>query len=117
MQYREETKEDVLIVRIDEPRVDTNVAPEFKTEILRLVQDEGQKKILIDLKKVDYVDSSGLGALLFGQRQAKTNSGTMKLLVNLNSKVVSLIRIAKLNNVLEGFDDEDEAIASFQEES
>ena len=116
MQFRQEKKGEVLIFRIEESRLDSNIAPEFKTEMFRLIQDEGENKILIDLKQVDYADSSGLGALLFGHRHAKTNCGKLKL-VNSNFKVINLIKIAKLDNVFEGFDDEDEAIESFHVES
>lgn len=114
MQYHQKKKNDVLIFRVDEPRLDSNIASDFKTEMYRLVVNEKELKILIDLKRVEYADSSGLGALLFGHRQTKTNGGKLKL-VNLNPKVLSLIKIAKLDMVLEGYDNEEEAIESFKE--
>lgn len=113
MKFHEEKIGEVLIVRVEETRLDSNVSPEFKTELLRWVEREGEHKILVDLREVDYVDSSGLGALLFGHRHLKSNSGDLKLL-HLNPKVRTLLRIAKLEDVLQGFDEEREAIASFQ---
>lgn len=112
MKINQEKVGDVLIVRVDEIRLDSAVSPQFKTALLRLLEDKKTKKILIDLKKVDYVDSSGLGALLFGHRQLKSNSGKLKLL-HLSTKIRTLIKIAKLDDVLEGFTSEKEALKSF----
>lgn len=112
MKVREDKRAGVIILRVLHPRLDQAVAPDFKTEILRLVEKESEQKILVDLKEVDYCDSSGLGALLFGLRQAKSKSGTLKL-VNVNPKVFNLIRIAKLDKVLQSFDDESDAVQSF----
>ncbi|MFQ5676294.1 MAG: STAS domain-containing protein [bacterium] len=113
MKFRKENIDGVTVVRVEESRLDSNISSEVKTELLSLVENEGAQKILIDLKEVDYVDSSGLGALLFGHRQAKLNSGHLKL-VNLNPKIATLISIAKLENILEGFSSEKEALKSFQ---
>ncbi len=112
MLYEQEQAGDVCIFRVTVPRLDSSVAAEYKTELLRLVEQEHHRKILVDLKTVEYADSSGLGALLFGLRQARAFDGVLKL-VNLNPRVLSLIRIAKLDTVLEAFDDETEAIESF----
>ena len=64
------------------------------------------------MSKVFYADSSGLGALLFGLRQFRDTEGSMKIL-GANSRVINLIRIAKLEEVLLNFNDEKEAIESF----
>ncbi len=112
MQLHEEKIRGVRIVRIAEQRLDATVASELKTEMLRLVEQEGDVHVLLDLKQVEYVDSSGLGALLFGHRKMKTTDGKLKLM-HLNPKVSTLIKIAQLETVLEHFDDEREAIDSF----
>lgn len=112
MRYNQEKIGNVMVLRIEENRFDDNVSPEFKTELLRLVEKQGEDKILVDLSQVDYADSSGLGALLFAQRQLKSNSGCLKLL-HLSPKIQTLLKIAKLEGVLEGFDEEREALASF----
>lgn len=112
MKLHEENIGGVQVVRIEESRLDSAVSSELKTEILRLVENEAAINILIDLKAVEYVDSSGLGALLFGHRHVKANSGQMKL-VYLNQKVRTLIKIANLENILQGYDDEQDALASF----
>lgn len=113
MNFHEEKIGDVQVVRIHEHRLDHTNCSQFKTELLRLVDREGEQNILIDLQQVDYADSSGLGALLFGHRQAKSHSGFLKLL-NLSPKIHTLIKIAKLEDILETFEDEKRAISSFE---
>lgn len=113
MHYQEEKVGDILVVRVDEERFDSTVSAEFKAELLRAVERKQVKHILVDLKKVQYVDSSGLGALLFGHRQAKAKSGLLKLL-HINPKVRTLIKIAKLEDILENFEDEEAALQSFK---
>ncbi|MCZ6820551.1 MAG: STAS domain-containing protein [Calditrichaeota bacterium] len=112
MRIKQENIDGVCVLRIEDARIDSSVASELKTELLRLVENEAVVSILIDLKDVEYVDSSGLGALLFGHRHVKANSGDLKLL-HPNQKVRTLIRIANLEEILEGFDDEERALKSF----
>ncbi len=112
MNVREEKVGGVLVVRVEEARLDSTISAEFKTELLRLLEGEAVRNVLIDLRKVDYADSSGLGALLFGHRHARGHEAALKL-VHVNPKIRTLIRIAKLDDVLEIFDGEDEALNSF----
>jgi len=113
MQFEMIRKNNVNIIRVKVQRLDSMAAPDLKTEFLRMLE-ENQYDILVDLGMVEYADSSGLGAILFGIRQADAAGGTVKL-VNLRPRVLSLIKIAKLDDVIEAYDNEDEAIASFDE--
>ena len=70
-------------------------------------------KILLNMKDVSYIDSSGLGALVGGYATVSAQQGQLKL-VNLNGKVHDLLRVTKLLTVFEAFDDEGKAIASFR---
>lgn len=106
-------KNNVTIIRVLAQRLDSLAAPSLKTEFLRLLE-ENKYDILVDLAQVEYADSSGLGAILFGIRQADAAGGAVKV-VNLQPRVLSLIKIAKLEDVIEAYDNEDEAIASFEE--
>jgi len=112
MKLREENVRGVTVVRVEETRLDSAISSELKAELLRLVENDGAVNVLIDLKQVEYVDSSGLGSLLFGHRQVKTNAGKLKLM-HLAPKVRTLLRIANLENILEGYDSEEEAVESF----
>lgn len=113
MQFNVESTGPVKIIRLNESRLDTSLAPDLKAHLLGMIEQE-EPRILLDLKTVEYADSSGLGAILFGVRQARDHGGACKL-VNLNPRVMSLIRIAKLEHVIETYDSESEALSSFQE--
>ena len=56
-------RENILVVRVDEKRIDASKAPAFKDEMTRYI-DAGQNQIVLDLSYVDFIDSSGLGALV-----------------------------------------------------
>jgi anti-sigma B factor antagonist len=73
---------------------------------------EGHKKILFNLKDVDYIDSSGLGHLIVAFTSVRRQEGELKLL-NLTSKVHDILQITRLYTVFEIMDDEAAAIRSF----
>jgi anti-sigma B factor antagonist len=74
--------------------------------------DEGTKKVLVNLAKISYIDSSGLGELVSGFTTMEKAGGELKLL-NLTQRVSELMMITKLLTVFDSFDDEQTAIASF----
>ena len=70
------------------------------------------KKIILSLGNVDYVDSSGIGELV-STYTTVTNAGGQLKLLNLTKKIQELLAITKLLTVFQVFDDEQAAIASF----
>jgi anti-sigma B factor antagonist len=58
-----ELRNNVLVVRVAEKRVDASKAPAFKDEMTRCIES-GQSQIVLDLSSVDFIDSSGLGAIV-----------------------------------------------------
>lgn len=73
---------------------------------------QGDKKILLNLAGVPYMDSGGLGELVRCSWVVTKASGGVKL-VNLTSKITDLLAITKLTNVFDTFDSETEAVRSF----
>ena len=84
---------------------------QVKERIKDLLAD-GQRKILLNLADVNYIDSAGLGALISSYTTAKREGGSLKL-VNLTKRIQDLLAITKLITVFETFDNEAEALASF----
>jgi anti-sigma B factor antagonist len=82
-------------------------------ETLRELLGQGQKKILLNLAEVAYIDSSGLGELVSGYTAVKNQGGQLKLL-NLTKKVNDLLQVTRLYTVFEVHDSEAAAIQSFQ---
>jgi len=72
----------------------------------------GRKNILLNLTDVNYIDSSGLGAIVSGYTSAKGQQGHLKLL-NLTTKVHDLLQVTKLLTVFEVYEDENTAVKSF----
>jgi len=72
----------------------------------------GQKKILINLKEVTYIDSAGLGELV-GSYASVTNGGGSIKLLHPQNKVHDLLQVTKLYTVFVAFDDEMEALRSY----
>jgi anti-sigma B factor antagonist len=73
---------------------------------------KNQKKILLNLGDVTYIDSSGIGELVSGFTTVTNSGGSLKLL-NLNKRVKDLLQITKLYTVFDVHEDEAAAIRSF----
>jgi len=86
-------------------------ASNFRDSIRDLAA-KGNKKLLLNLGDVSYIDSSGIGELVSGFTTV-TNSGGVLKLVGLNKRVKDLLQITKLYTVFEVFDDEALALRSF----
>jgi len=84
----------------------------LRTAIRRLLE-EGKKKILLNLARVSYIDSSGIGELVSSYTSIGKEGGQLKLL-NLTQKLQDLLTITKLLTVFDVYDSEEEALASFK---
>ncbi len=111
MNYEHALVGDTLVIRIREERLDTVIAPKLKERLLLHVQDESIRNLLFAVSAVKSVDSSGLGALLFGNRQVALREGRC-CIVDAQPKVVSLLKIAKLDRVFLFADGEDEGLTA-----
>jgi anti-sigma B factor antagonist len=72
----------------------------------------GSLRQLLNLKDVEYIDSTGLGAMVICHMAVQKAGGTLKL-VNLNRRNLELVLLTKLSTVFQIFNDEQEAINSF----
>ena len=91
------------------------VLGEGSTGLRDLVQNlviEGIKKILLNFRDVDYIDSSGLGELVSAFTSIRSQGGELKLL-NLTKRVRSLLQITRLLTVFDVTDDEATSVKSF----
>jgi len=83
------------VLKVKERKLDASVSPELKGEFLLLCNAQ-TKNLIVDLTDVEFCDSSGLSALLIAERKMRENGGMVKL-VGLQKKVLSLIRISRLD--------------------
>ncbi|HNW61230.1 MAG TPA: STAS domain-containing protein [bacterium] len=114
MNFKVDTQNNTYIFRLREERLNARIAPDLKAQLLLLIGDETGNNILLDLTKVKFVDSSGLGALLLGLRQAHANERQFALL-GTQKRVSSLIHIAQVSTVLISYTDEAEALAKMED--
>ena len=81
-------------------------------DTVRDLLSKGNKKILLNLGDVNYIDSSGIGELVSAYTTVKNQGGELKLL-NLTKKVHDLLQITKLYTVFDVKDDEAAAVKAF----
>ena len=103
--------EDIAILDI-EGEIDLYNAPEMK-EIVKKLIDEKKLKIIVNLSKVSYIDSSGIGALISSVTAIKKGNGAMKL-INVYASVKKVFELTKLTSFFEIYDSEEAAMRAFE---
>lgn len=98
MEFKIEKLEKYTLIQVMEEKLDTNVAPSLKSELV-LISGKGETNIILDLSNCRYCDSSGLSAILVANRLCKNANGTF-VLTGLNDAVDRLITISQLDTVL-----------------
>jgi anti-sigma B factor antagonist len=102
------------IVRPTTDRLDIEVAAEFRAMLLSLI-DQGHRHVIVDLKDVTFIDSSGLGALVSALKTLKRGGGSGDVrLARVQPPVVSLLEIIRLNRVFTSYPSIEQAIQSFE---
>jgi anti-sigma B factor antagonist len=107
MKFAVDKRERYLIFKLEEPKLDSLVAPDLKSEFV-ILSNEGFRNMIIDLSEVTFVDSSGLSAILIGNRLCKNSNGTF-VLMNVSDNVMKLIKISQLDEILSIATSEEEA--------
>jgi anti-sigma B factor antagonist len=108
MKYTIDKQEKYSLLRLHEDKMDSSVAPGLKSELITL-RAEGVKNIILDLAEVKYTDSSGLSALLVGNRIFQEDGGIF-ILSALSEHTIKLIKISQLDSVLNILTTVEEAI-------
>ncbi len=81
---------------------------------LQALLDEENNSVLIDMSEIDYVDSTGLGELV-GYLQRFSEQGRRLALLRPHTRILNLLRLTKLDEIFQLFDDEAEGIAALGE--
>ncbi len=115
MKIKQEAIGDVYVVRLSGQLMGGPDADAVRETILSAL-NQGYRNILIDLKDVSWVNSTGLGILMSAHITATQNGGKVKLM-RISSRIDSIFMVTRLNTVFQVFDKEDEALASFEGET
>lgn len=110
---KNETKNGVEILSFDNiNKLNILIAQTLKEEVAQYLT-KANTKLILNLEGIEYVDSSGFGALLSILRNAKNNDSQFKI-CNVSSDVMELIKLLQLHNVFDICDNIDECLNSFE---
>ena len=108
MKFSVEKKDKYCVFKLEDEKLNTLNAPKLKSELV-ILNAGGVKNIILDLAEVTFVDSSGLSAILIGNRLCKNVNGTF-CVINLGDYVSKLIKISQLDTILNIFPTVEESV-------
>ncbi len=112
MNIKEKMHGDVAVVALKGNLMGEPDTTEVREKIYSLLQDD-VKKVVLDLGKVKWINSSGLGALIAAMTSVKNKGGDLRL-ANVTEKVESVFMITQLIKVFKTYETVDRAVASFK---
>ena len=112
MTVKEREEGDVVVLELSGKIMGGPDASLLKQKLDDLL-DKGRTKVVADMSKVKWMNSSGLGILISGLATMRNKNGNLKL-SNVTDKIHSLLMITKLLTVFDTFESTEEAIASFK---
>ncbi len=107
-----EKKDKIDVVSFSVNRINALITEEIK-EGINLLFDNSNSQVIIDLKGVEYIDSSGFGCFLSIMKTARSNYGALKF-VNPEPTVMEVFRTLHLDTVFQIYDDVDTCLRSFR---
>ncbi len=111
LEIQQREREGIIILDLD-GRITVGEEASRLRELLRELAAAGKTRVILNLEKVDYIDSTGLGALVVGYTSLRKAGGVLKL-ANLSRRNIELLIFTKLETVFEIFDSELDAVNSF----
>jgi len=111
MKLQIDSSGEVKILRIKEDKLVYTKLPDFLAQVTGLVES-GTRKLIVDFSAVRYVDSASIGCLMNVYRLLSEQEGAVKL-VGLQDRVETMVNMTGLQNLIEVYGDEGDALASF----
>jgi anti-sigma B factor antagonist len=105
-------KDGVVILDLQGKLMGGPDADTFRSVIYKLIE-KGDKKIIVNLRNVDWINSTGMGILISGYTTMRRNGGDLRLL-HVSDKIRSILYVTKLNTIFKCFTDEDDAVESYE---
>ncbi|MBW7856903.1 MAG: STAS domain-containing protein [Leptonema sp. (in: Bacteria)] len=99
---------DKLIVYL-EGRLDVTVATEVEEQLIKLIDEDGERHIILNLDQVEYMSSSGFRACIAILRKLKQRDGSLKL-SNIRASVKRIFDVIELTSLFDIYDDETAAL-------
>ncbi|MBN8222200.1 MAG: STAS domain-containing protein [Spirochaetes bacterium] len=111
MQFTRTEKHNAVVLALSGEIEMYNIGP-VKTEVQKLIEEK-KVRIVLNLQDVPFIDSTGIGMVLLFQKSLKDAGGGLKL-VKLTPSVEQVFRLTRLIQIVEIFDSDEAAIASFR---
>lgn len=108
MPFTAQLSGDVIVVKVHAKRLDVYLAPEFKAKLVHLVQS-GHERIVMDMAALEFIDSSGLGALIAGFKALGARGEIV--LCGITPRLLSLFQLTHVDKLFHIFDSVDEAVS------
>ncbi|MFW5985990.1 MAG: anti-sigma F factor antagonist [Halanaerobiales bacterium] len=108
-----ETKKNILIVKIS-GEMDISTVPDFKEKVKIRTENNRIKHLVLDLSKVKFIDSSGLGAIL-GRYRFLDKKGGKVLLVNPGQQIKKIFDMSGILKIMDVYSSIDEALSELEE--
>ena len=114
MNIKQNAKGDVMVLNLSGKIMGGPDHEKFMTEVKTLIAG-GHVDVLLDMSKVSWVNSTGLGILVSGYHTLKKNGGRLKI-CQVSDRIDNILNVTQLKLVFETFDSCDEALASFAQD-
>jgi len=111
MKINTRKQDNVLIIEMDGDIMGGSESDDFRNIIYQAIEDDNVN-IVIDLEKVNWMNSSGLGLLISGLTTIRSSGGDLKL-ANMSDRVRRTLEITKLESVFLSFNSIDDAVNSY----
>jgi anti-sigma B factor antagonist len=111
MQIAVEKKGEVAIVELPLEELDAGNVEQFKRELAPVL--EANAKVVFDLERLRFLDSSGLGAFLSCLRKLNAKSGDLKL-CGMSNQIRSVFQLVRMHRIFDIFNTREEAVRAFQ---
>lgn len=111
MEIAVEKRDDVFVATMPVEELDASNVGEFKRDIASVLQ--ASAKVVLDLSRLRFVDSSGLGAMLSCLRQLTGRNGDLKL-CGMSKQVRTLFELVRMHRVFDIYPTKEEAVSAFQ---
>lgn len=113
MEIAHTIKNDKLIITPEFERLDVRNTLPFKANLIDLIEKEQKYQVVIDLHRLNFMDSSGVGVFLALLRFIHTKGGELKI-SSITQPVRTILELVSLNKILEIYNTSDDAINSFK---
>lgn len=111
MKLKERSKEGIAIIDVSGNVQGGPDADKFHNELVRL-KSEGKTDVILNLKKVGWINSTGVGILIGGLTTLAKEGGRLSI-AEMNERIDNLFHTLRLRQILDVYESEDEAVASY----